>query len=47
MEIDENEELAAESLEASLDAGGAARAMTVWTAIYRSDTPNPVNPSPP
>jgi putative selenate reductase len=46
LEIDENGRLAAESLDAELDLAGAARARTVWTSVYHSDTPNPVNPSP-
>jgi putative selenate reductase len=46
LEIDADGGLTAESLEAELDLAGAARARTVWTSIYHSDTPNPVNPSP-
>jgi putative selenate reductase len=46
LEIDADGGLTAESLDAELDLAGAARARTVWTSIYHSDTPNPVNPSP-
>ncbi len=47
LEIGEDGRLTSESLaEARLEPGGAARARTVWTSIYHSDTPNPVNPSP-
>jgi len=45
--IDEQGGLSEKSLDAEVDLAGAARARTVWTSIYRSETPNPVNPSPP
>ncbi len=45
--VDEEGGLSEKSLDAELDLAGAARARTVWTSIYRSETPNPVNPSPP
>ncbi len=45
--IDEEGGLSEKSLDAEVDLAGAARARTVWTSIYRSETPNPVNPSPP
>ena len=44
--IDEEGGLSEKSLDAEVDLAGAARARTVWTSIYRSETPNPVNPSP-
>jgi putative selenate reductase len=46
LEIGKDEEIAFESLDAELDITRMARMRTVWNSIYRSDTPNPVNPSP-
>ncbi len=47
LEIEQDGRLSEKSLDAALEPAGAARARTVWTSIYRSKTPNPVNPSPP
>jgi ferredoxin len=44
--IGEDGRLSEKSLDAALEPAGAARARTVWTSIYHSGTPNPVNPSP-
>ncbi len=46
LEFDEDGQLATESLGAGLDIAGATRARTVWTSIFHSATPNPVNPLP-
>jgi len=46
LEIEQDGRLSEKSLAAELEPAGVARARTVWTSIYRSGTPNPVNPSP-
>ncbi|MEN8144447.1 MAG: 4Fe-4S dicluster domain-containing protein [Gemmatimonadota bacterium] len=43
---DEDGQLAGEGFASGLDTAGAARARTVWTSIFHSAIPNPVNPFP-